>query len=180
MHQFNNRKKAWVVVGVIAALVLVGCGEAGGSTSTGQSTPTTQPTATQGNTSTSSTGGVTPTAGDPLLFGPLSNFYGKYGNPNSTNSSFGSTTWELSGGISLTVFVFTDVEQGKVGEVLITTPDGWSQTKIRDACLYYAPRGYTLTKNADPDFFYESPAGKFKMYTDSGGCSMGVPAAISD
>lgn len=183
MHQFNNRKKAWVVVGVIAALVLVGCGEAGGSTSTGQSTPTIQPTATQGNTSTSSTGGVTPTAGDPLLFGPLSDFYGKYGNPNSTNSAFGSTTWELNQGKveSLTAFVFSDVGyHNQVEEILITVVSGTSRSSIMNACLYYAPRGYKLTKNADPDFFYDSPVGKFKMHIDDGGCEMGTPAAIPD
>jgi len=176
MHQFNNSKKTWVVVGLIAILVLVGCGEAGGSTSTAQGTPTIQPTATQDNTNTSS-------AGDPLLFGPLSDFYKNYGNPSSTNSAFGSSTWELNQGSveSLTALVFSDVGyHNQVEELIITVVSDTSRSSIMNACLYYAPRGDKLMKNTDPDFWYNSPAGTFKMYIDNGGCEMGTPVAITD
>jgi hypothetical protein len=166
MHQFK-RTITWVVEGMIAALVLFGCGEASGGTQT-QAAPTPTP----GDTNTSSMVSVTHTPGDPLLFGPLSDFYVKYGNPNSTNSAFGSTTWELNQGKvqSLTASVSSNVGyHNQVEAILITVVNGTSWSSIMNACLYYAPRGYKLTRSAEPVFLYNSPAGTFKMYIDYGG-----------
>jgi hypothetical protein len=102
----------------------------------------------------------------------MSDFYGKYGAPSTINDA--GTYWNLNSEDSL--FIQVRASDGThVDYIGLSTPD-WSLQKIKDACLQYAPDGYTLNATSPPDTYnpivYDSPSGIFAIHVQSGLCQM--------
>jgi hypothetical protein len=133
--------------------------------STSQITPTVTSTTTAQNFKN-----VKPTHGNPTIEGLISDFYGKYGKPLTTNGK--DTVWLLSSDGSLSLDV-RDTGSGVVGYLSISTPDTWSKQKLQAFCLGFAPHNYTLEQSSIPSnssgvFVYNSPKGKFALHLSSG------------
>jgi hypothetical protein len=132
--------------------------------STSQSTPVTTTTTAANLQNTK------PTHGTPIIAGHISDFFGTYGTPLTTNGK--DTVWLLSsdGGLSLDA---RDTGRGVVGYLAVSAPPGWSKQKVQAFCLGFAPHNYTLDKTSMPNntsglYIYDSPSGKFALHVSSG------------
>jgi hypothetical protein len=133
--------------------------------STSQITPVVTSTATAKNLKY-----VKPTHGIPTIEGQISDFFGKYGTPLTTNGK--DTVWLLSSDGSLSLDV-RDTGRGVVGYMSVSTPDSWSKQKLQAFCLGFAPHDYTLDRTSIPSnssivYVYNSPRGKFALHLSPG------------
>lgn len=161
---------------VVLALVVCACADATSPTQdTGTVSPTTTiPTATKAvPTMTTLTKASQPpvTHGTPHLRGPLSDFFGKYGKAIGVNPAT-DPFWSLDQNGDLTLGARDMTGQG-VEYIAITTPDTWSQQRVLNYCLMFAPPDYVaLPQPAGITGLvtYDSPSGKFAVHFQTGSC----------
>lgn len=114
------------------------------------------------------------THGQPGIGGPISDFFGKYGSPSSTNGN--DAVWLLNQDGSLLLDA-RNTGAGRVGYLSLTVPDSWSSDQTKTYCLSFAPPAYTLDPSSQPFnaqglFVYNSPAGKFALHLQTASCWM--------
>lgn len=123
----------------------------------------------------------TPTHGRPHLWGPVSDFLGKYGPSN--NAQTGSASWLLS---DTNILLIHFDAKGTVNYINYSGPDGWSKEQYKSFLLTFAPPDYEENTDAnaawkqqggDPydPIAYASPSGKFFLHISSGIGSMNTP-----
>jgi hypothetical protein len=134
--------------------------------STSQSTPvTTITTSTAANLQN-----IKPTHGTPTIAGQISDFFGTYGKPLTTNGR--DTVWLLSSDGSLSLDA-RDTGRGAVGYLAVSAPPSWSKQKLQAFCLGFAPDNDILDKASMPNntnglYIYDSPSSKFALHVSSG------------
>jgi len=184
----KSRKRLWLIIAVVVVVLVlasaiglhgtnVSTTKSPGATaaptqlpaqtqqSTSQSTPVTTTTTTAANLQNTK-----PTHGTPTIAGHISDFYGTYGTPLTTNGK--DTVWLLSSDGSLSLDA-RDTGRGVVGYLAVSAPPSWSKQKVQAFCLGFAPHHYTLDKTALPNntsdlYIYDSPSGKFALHVSSG------------
>jgi hypothetical protein len=183
----KSRKRLWLMIAVVVVVLVLASaiGLHGTNVSTTKSSgataaPTQIPTHTQQSTSQSTPVTTTttaanlqntkPTHGTPRIAGHISDFYGTYGTPLTTNGK--DTLWLLSSDGSLSLDA-RDTGRGVVGYLAVSAPPSWSKQKVQAFCLGFAPHNYTLDKTALPNYtsglyIYDSPSGKFALHVSSG------------
>ena len=182
----KSRKRLWLIIGVVVVVLVLASaiGLHGTNVSTTESpgttaAPTQLPAHTQQSTSqstpvTTATAAnlqnTKPTHGTPTIAGHISDFYGTYGTPLTTNGK--DTLWLLSSDGSLSLDA-RDTGRGVVGYLAVSAPPDWSKQKVQAFCLGFAPHHYTLDKTALPNntsglYIYDSPSGKFALHVSSG------------
>jgi hypothetical protein len=135
--------------------------------STSQSTPVTTSTSIGANLQN-----IKPTHGTPTIAGQISDFFGTYGKPLTTNGR--DTVWLLSSDGSLSLDA-RDTGRGVVGYLAVSAPPSWSKQKVQAFCLGFAPHNYFLDKTSMLNntsglyiYDYDSPSGKFALHLSSG------------
>ncbi len=182
------RKRLWLVI--VTVLFILGLATAIGSlsmyisstghpltaaVSTQAPTQVKQPALQSTSADTSKTAvanfqNVNPTHGTPTLDGHISDFFGKYGKPSTTNGK--DSMWLLNSDGSLALDA-RDTGKGVVGYVSISIPDSWSKQKAQAFCLAFAPHNYTtyktsLSTNTGDLYVYNSPSGRFALHVSPG------------
>jgi len=175
----KRRVWLWVLLGVFVLAVLgcVGILAASQGTQTG-----TQPQATTaaGNTPTAKgTSTVSITHGTPRIGGPISDFYGKYGNPKNEGSS-GSQTWIASQ--SPGIIVNASATNGKVDNMNVVGEPSWSRAHTETYCTRFLPPDATsfnrIKSSSDTLIDYHSASGQIVMTVlDMGSCTLIIAGA---
>jgi len=136
------------------------------STATSQSTtaPTTQPT------TASSANGVT--NGTPHIGGPMSDFYGKYGQPN--NQGIGtSETWIVDQQQTVLVNATPDAN-AQVAGVSVTTGANWSNTQMQQYCSQFLPADASAFNSVSDLTDYHSSIGEVVMQLGASMCVLSL------
>lgn len=143
--------------------------------------PVLKPTAVPTERPAQATSAITPTHGRPYLWGPVSDFLGKYGPSNSSQP--GSASWLLS---DTNILLIHFDAKGIVNYINYSGPDSWSKEQYKSFLLTFAPTDYEENTDAnaawkqqggDPydPIAYASPSGKFFLHISSGIGSMNTP-----
>jgi hypothetical protein len=132
--------------------------------------PTTAPTAvpTQAPTPTpvptKAPSGLPATNGRPVLGGPVSDFVGKFGQPNDHSIAGEQYHFLRVPGQALDgLIIATSPDNQMVDDITVATPDpGWTPTDAESHCLAYAPLDYHFKQkipyadNSGYDMIYSS------------------------
>ncbi len=123
------------------------------------SMPTSQPTHT-----------IKPTQGTPTIGGPLSDFYGKFGNPTTTGVD-NSPTWIVDQDQQTLVNARADA-QGRVTAVLVTSGANWSNQQTKQYCSQFLPSDARQFNTVSNLFDYHSNVGDIAMQLEPASCTL--------
>ena len=186
----KSRRRLWLILSIVGGLLVVSCigcallGNLLPSTSANNPTPVAQAststptptftvqattaaptaTATQPVPTATHASGSTATHGTPRLGGPLSDFIGKYGQPNDHTSPPLYHFLRAANGPADGLIIDVDVVTNLVDDIswANTNSTGWTQSDAKVQCMAFGPsdahykQKYPLSSNSGYDLVYTS------------------------
>lgn len=197
----NSKKFIAVVLGIVVATVLLGCigmlvlasmkSQTAQQTATNQSSvtqavqqptqaaqqPTIQTTPKPSQQPTPKptvqpTKAIAVTHGTPHIGGPISDFYGKYGQSN--NQGFGhSETWIVDQQQQTTVNA-TPNASGEVTGVTVTSGSNWNDSQMQTYCSQFLPSDASEFNSTSNLSDYYSSVGEIVLQLEQASCVIAI------
>jgi len=131
-----------------------------------------QPSQSTNDASTPSPVAPAATNGTPQIGGPISDFYGKYGQPNNEGNG-GSETWIADQQQQTLVNASADAN-GRVTQVTLTSGANWSNDQTKQNCSQFLPPDASEFNTDGPYIDYHSSIGEVVMQISQSSCVLSM------